>query len=90
MLTPEQRTLRARIAAETRWGNTPIAERRRVSAPGLQAANDRFLRQVDEKFPGLSDKERHKLADNLRQAHMQRMAFASAKARAERAAVAVG
>ena len=78
-LTPAQRTLRARSAANTRW-----------SDPAARAAHaDRHLaRYADEVDPGrkLPEPERMALAKQRRRAHMQRLALASSKARAARKA----
>lgn len=79
-LTPEQRTLRAQIAANTRWANTSSGERVAVTAKARQAAYERFEKQVDPEGVMLPA-ERAKLAENARRAHFQRMALASSKAR---------
>jgi hypothetical protein len=79
-LTPEQRTLRARIAANTRWaGENPRANAERGQA-GLLA---KFEDQVDPDRV-LPEAERTRRAEAARRAHMQRLAFRSSKARAGR------
>ncbi|HEU5475723.1 MAG TPA: hypothetical protein VFV67_34210 [Actinophytocola sp.] len=82
-LTPEQRTLRAKVAAHTMWSNT--SNRAERTAAARKAAHDRFAKQVD---PGgvLPPEERAQRAENARKAHFCRMAAASAKARAAKAA----
>lgn len=80
-LTPEQRTLRARIAAATRWGRIPTDQRRTASAPGRQAFLDRFLREVDAENPGLPATEREKLAASKLSAYMAGLALKSSRAR---------
>lgn len=82
MLSPEQRTMRARIAAHVRWaGEDPRPGAERGQA-GLLA---RFEREVDPNNE-LPPQERQRRAESLRRAHMQRLALASSKARAARAA----
>jgi len=81
-LTPTQRTQRARIAALTRWSQEdPKANGERGQA-GLRA---KFVDQVDPNRV-LPDAERQRRAEAARRAHMQRLAFRSAKARAARTA----
>jgi hypothetical protein len=81
VLTPEQRTLRAKIAINTRWAN----EDGRASAiranKGLQA---KFIRETHEKFPDLGHAELERRATAAFRAHMQRLALKSSKARAVR------
>lgn len=80
-LTPEQRSMRARLAAHTRWGRTPTDDRRRVSEPGRKAFIDRFLGEVDRENPGLPEAERQKLADAKLSAYMTSLALKSSRAR---------
>lgn len=86
-LTPEQRSLRARIAASARWGRTPAAQRREATAPKRQAFLDRFLAEVDAENPGLPDDERQLLAASKLSAHMARLALKSSRSRGTAAAV---
>jgi hypothetical protein len=82
-LTPEQRTLRAQIAANTRWSQeNPTANAARGQA-GLLA---RFGREARAADPTAPDAEITRRAECARQAHMQRMALASSRARAARKA----
>lgn len=81
-LTPEQRSMRARIAAHARWAKEdpkPAAQRMRS---GIIA---RFEREVDPEGQ-LPPAERRRRAEAARRAHMTRLAFASSKARGQRAA----
>ncbi len=79
-LTPAQRRLRAQLAANTRWSKEdPTATATRGQA-GLLA---RFEREVDPDNE-LHPVERYRRAQNAHQAHMQRLALASSKARAAR------
>jgi hypothetical protein len=82
-LTPTERTLRAQIAANTSWANTP--DRSERTAPARRAAAERFEREVDPDGI-LPPHERAKRAENARKAHFQRMALKSARARGNRAA----
>lgn len=80
-LTPEQRRLRAQIAANTRWANDDPKAGTRHARAGFEA---RFERQVDP--DGVLDpKERRRRAHAALKAHMARLAFASSKARARKA-----
>ena len=77
---PTDRSLVARIAANTRWSREDSAEQGRKMRAGLDA---RFLREVDPDGT-LPDDERRRRADCARKAFFQRLALASAKARRER------
>lgn len=77
-LSPEQRTLRARIAAHTRWANEdPVAatERARANGPG---SDDYWLAQQPADLP---EAERIRRAKSAKSAHFARLALASSKAR---------
>lgn len=77
-LTPEQRSLRARLAAQTRWSREdPSANAARGQA-GLLA---KFEREIRAENPDLPDAEVARRAESARKAHMSRLAFLSAKAR---------
>jgi hypothetical protein len=79
-LTPGERSLRARLAANTRWSREdPTLNAARARA-GLEA---KFLRQVDPDGE-LPAPERRRRAECARRAYYQRMAFASARARSVR------
>jgi hypothetical protein len=79
-LTPSQRAMRARIAANTRWSReNPKANAERGQA-GLLA---KFEDKVDPDRT-LPEAERTRRAEAARRAHMQRLAFQSSKARAGR------
>jgi hypothetical protein len=82
-LTPEQRHLRASIAAHARWSQeNPAANAARGQA-GLLAKFEREIRAAD---PDLPDAEVARRAESARRAHMGRLALASSKARARRKA----
>jgi hypothetical protein len=76
-LTPEERSLRASIAANTSWGRTP--DRTARTAPARRALEETFLAQVPDTIT--DPVERARAAENLRRAHFQRMALKSAQAR---------
>ena len=79
-LTPEQRRLRAQIAAHARWANEdPTANAARGQA-GLTA---RFEREVDPDGT-LDPAERARRVESARRAHFARLALASSRARAKR------
>jgi hypothetical protein len=81
-LTPAQRSLRGRLAAETSWANTVDPSAR--TAPARAAFLDRFERQVDP--DGVLDPaDRVRRAEHARKAHFARLALRSAQARRRRA-----
>jgi hypothetical protein len=81
-LTPEQRRQRARIAIHERWSRQdPVAG----TEPARRAFRESFETKVDPDRT-LDPAERARRAEHAYKAHMQRLAFASAKARAARKA----
>jgi hypothetical protein len=80
-LTPEQRSLRARIASHESWARTPDASAR--TAPGRKAFLDRFEKQVDP-YGELPPTERARRAEHARKAYFARLALKSARARRAR------
>ena len=77
-LTPEQRSLRGRIAANTRWSREDGKANAQHAQAGLLA---KFVDQIDPDHV-LPEDERLRRAEAARRAHMQRLAFLSSKARA--------
>jgi hypothetical protein len=77
-LTREQRSIRASIAACTRWSKEDPAVNAARGQAGLLA---RFEREVREAEPGLSEAEYARRAESAYRAHMARLALASSKAR---------
>ena len=77
LLTPAQRTMRARIAANTRWSREDGKANAVRAQAGLLA---KFVDQVDPDRV-LPEAERQRRAEAARRAHMQRLAFRSSKAR---------
>jgi hypothetical protein len=82
LLTPEQLTIRARIAANVRWSREDPAATAARGQAGLLARFDREARAAE---PGLSEAEYARRAESARRAHMGRLALASSKARSRRA-----
>ena len=76
-LTPEQRSLRARIAAHEKWAHTdPVA--------GTARAREKFLARFEAEVDPegvLPEAERLRRAEHARQAYFTRLALASSKAR---------
>jgi hypothetical protein len=58
-LTPTQRTLRAKLAAHTRWGNTPDPHDRRKATAAARANSPvtlaYWINQVTAEHPGLGE-----------------------------------
>jgi hypothetical protein len=77
-LTPDERALRARIAAHTRWAHTD--DRQAATRPARDAFLARFEHQVDPEGT-LPPAERQRRAESARRAHMLRLAKRSAKSR---------
>ena len=77
-LTPEERRLRASLAAHTRWSKT--VDR----AAGTAAARAGFVRKLEDQVDPdrvLSDTERARRVENARQAHFARMRLTASKNR---------
>lgn len=79
-MTPAQRKLRAQMGAHALWAKTE--DRSAISAPGREAAESRFERQVREQFPHLPDDEIAKRAASARSAFYAEIQLKSARARA--------
>ncbi|ALG14753.1 hypothetical protein AOZ06_13190 [Kibdelosporangium phytohabitans] len=77
-MTPEQRSLRARIAAHASWATT--SDRGEKARKGAAALLERFERQVDPDGV-LPAEERRQRALSARKAHMLSLAAKSATAR---------
>jgi hypothetical protein len=84
-LTPQERTMRARMAAHVMWSQTP--DRAARTAPARRAALDRFEKAVDP--DGILDPaERALRAASARKAHFTQMAYRSVRARRAKAQLA--
>jgi len=77
-LSPEQRSLRASLAAQAMHARN---DSREITANARAAFLKRFLDEVDAVMPGLPEAERLRRAEHLLRAHMKRLALASSKAR---------
>lgn len=82
-MTPEQRSLRARMAANTRWSREDPYDPTGSLPRARKAFEDRFARQVDPNGTLPLD-ERQRRADAARRAYFQRLALLSARARTVR------
>lgn len=77
-LTPVQRTLRAKAAADASWANT--SDRAARTEAARRAALARFERQVDPDGE-LSEEERQRRAASARRSYFRLLALRSARAR---------
>lgn len=77
-LTPEQRSLRSRIAAHRSWACT--GDRTERTRPARDAFMRRFEDQVDPEHR-LPDTERLRRAEQARKAHFVQLALKSSRAR---------
>jgi hypothetical protein len=80
-LTPAQRTLCAKAAADASWANT--SDRSARTAPARQAALARFERQVDPNNE-LPEEERQRRAASARRSYFRLLALRSARQRGRR------
>lgn len=81
-LTPEQRRLRASIAAHEMWASCGDTSARTL--PARTAFLDKFEKLADPDGI-LTPVERARRAEHIRKAHFQRLALASSRARAAKA-----
>lgn len=77
-LTPEQRSLRSRMAAHRSWART--ADRTERTRPGREAFMRRFEAEVDPERK-LSLAERQRRAEQARKAHFAQLALRSSRTR---------
>lgn len=84
-LTPEQRSLRARAAAYTRWARESGKANAERGQAGLRG---KFRREVAAAFPGLAPAELDRRAECAYRAHMAKLALASSRTRSGRREVA--
>jgi hypothetical protein len=68
-----------RIGAYTRWGQ--CTDRAAATAPGLKAANAKWLKEVRAEHPELDDHAAQLMAEARRKAHMQRISLKAVEAR---------
>jgi hypothetical protein len=74
-MTPEERTRRAKIAANVRWGRT--ADRTAATEAARRGLRAKFEREADPEGV-MNPADRARAADNLSRAHYLRMAAARA------------
>jgi hypothetical protein len=84
-LTPAERTIRAKIAANTKWGHT---EDRAAATAAARRAHDKKFEELADPNGKLPPAERARRAKSLRNAHFQRLAMKSAQARRRRSGAA--
>lgn len=77
-LTPTQRTLRARIAANTRWSQENGKANAVRAQRGLRA---KFEREARAQWPDLPDAEITRRGEAAYRAHMTRLSFHASKKR---------
>jgi hypothetical protein len=83
-MDPQDRTLRAKLAAHTSWANTLDPTSR--TAKARAAANGRFEKEARELHPDASDEQIARVAEHLKSAYFSRLALQSAAARRAHAA----
>lgn len=81
--SPAERRLKAQIAANLGWANTP--DRSARTEPARRGLQESWERKADPDRV-LTPQERAKRVENLKRAHFQRMALASAESRRRRSA----
>jgi hypothetical protein len=82
-LTKAQLSLRAQIAANTRWSREDPAAN---AARGQAGLIEKFRREVLAADPGITEPELTRRAQSAYRAHMGRLALASSKSRSTRKA----
>lgn len=83
-MDPQDRALRARLAAHTQWAKTK--DRTARTAKARAAAEGKFVQQARELHPEGDDALIQRTAQSLRQAHFARMGMRSGAARRRGAA----
>ncbi len=85
-MTPELRSLRARMASHVSWAATPDpADRRKRTAAARRNSPVSFEYHLDRVPADITDPTaRRKAAESAHKAHMTRLAYASAQARARK------
>lgn len=79
-LTASERSLRASLAAHTRWASTSTADRRRQAERGQAALRAKLAREIDPDGI-MPPAELDRRLSNAVAAHFAKLALASAKAR---------
>lgn len=76
-MTPEERTMRARLAAHSLHAQQ---DSRELTAPARRAFLERFVKQVDPNSD-LPEDERKRRAEHAKKAYFIKLAYLSAQAR---------
>lgn len=79
MADSSSRSMITRLAAHEKWART--SDPSAATAPARAAFDARFLREVDARWPGLSEADRQRRAAHLRKSYFARLALLSAQAR---------
>jgi hypothetical protein len=77
-MTPEQRSMRASLAAHSRWAQEP--DREKAMRPALNAMLAKFERQVDPEGV-LDPAERTQRAESAKKAYYKALALKSSRSR---------
>jgi hypothetical protein len=80
-MTPAERSLRASLAANTRWAHASPVDRQRNAANGQAGLLRRFAAEVQAEHGPLAAAELERRVRNLLTAHMKRLALRSFQAR---------
>lgn len=82
VLTPEQRRLRAQIAAYERWARE--TDKSATAIKGQAGLRAKYVREAREADPGITDAEAERRGECLWRAHLARAGLAASKAKAAR------
>lgn len=80
-LTPAERSLRAGIAAHTRWAKASTIDRQRTADNGQAGLLRRFADELEAEHGPLPADELERRARSMLGAHMKRLALRSSQAR---------
>lgn len=78
-MTPQERSMRARLGAHTSWARTTDPSSR--TAKARAAATSRFVQEARKLHPNASEEAIERSAEHLRKAHFARLGMASGRAR---------
>jgi hypothetical protein len=79
VLTPEERSTRARMGAYAKWAN--MADRHAWGINAQKGLMAKFEGEVRAKFPDASDEQVAKMVDASMKLHFTRLGYLSGKAR---------
>jgi hypothetical protein len=80
-MTPAERSLRASIAAHTRWAKASTVERQRTADNGQAGLLRRFAAEIEAEHGLLPVDELERRARSMMNAHMKRLALRSSQVR---------